>query len=41
MVLNIMVHTSRIIQIERISDMKNQFSFYPILEMSRRGTIEP
>ena len=40
MVLNIMVHTSRI-PTERISDMKNQFSFYPILEMSRRGTIEP
>ena len=29
MVLNIMVHISRIIQTEHFSDMKNQFSFLP------------
>ena len=39
MVLNIMVHISN--SNRTFCDMKNQFSFYPILEMSGRGTIEP
>ena len=39
MVLNIMVHISKIKFLTKIS--KSNFLFYPILEMSRRGTIEP